>query len=68
MAFIPPYMIQHLFRAPILAPQHLPKFTSATRPDASDVEAGTVIWNTDDNAPNYADENGNWRDALGNLT
>lgn len=42
-------------------------FTNAGRPAASGLEAGTEIWNSDDNAPNYSDGT-NWRDAAGNTT
>lgn len=37
------------------------------RPAATAVPAGSVVWNSDDNAPNYSDGT-NWRDAMGNLT
>lgn len=42
-------------------------YSNATRPTASLVPAGVMIWNTDDTAPNYSD-GVNWRDAIGNLT
>jgi hypothetical protein len=29
-------------------------FTNTTRPNATTVPAGTEIWNSDDNAPNYS--------------
>lgn len=42
------------------------------RPDPNTVPVGTVIFNTDDNAPNYADgaasPNARWRDAAGLTT
>lgn len=37
------------------------------RPDPDSVPVGTIIYNTDDNAPNYSDGT-NWRDATGTLT
>ena len=42
-------------------------FTDANRGNASDFGAGTEIWNTDDNAPNFSD-GANWRDAAGGIT
>jgi len=62
-------MVQHLFRAPAKAfPDPAPRFTNANRPDPSTVQEGTEIFNLDDNAPNWADGQGHWRDALGNIT
>lgn len=40
-------------------------YTNATRPAAPEV--GTMIWNTNDNAPNFSDGS-TWRDAAGNIT
>lgn len=42
-------------------------YTNATRPAATAVEAGTMIWNTDDAAPNFSDATV-WRDAAGIAT
>lgn len=42
-------------------------FNNTTRPAATAVAAGTVIFNTDDNAPNFSDAT-NWRDAMGSVT
>jgi hypothetical protein len=42
-------------------------YTNASRPSAASLSAGTSIFNTDDNAPNWSDGT-NWRDASGNLT
>ena len=42
--------------------------TDATRPAATAFLPGTKVWNSDDSAYNYAGEDGNWHDALGNLT
>jgi hypothetical protein len=44
-----------------------PSYSNLTRPAASTEDAGFMIWNTDDNAPNFSDGT-NWRDAFGNLT
>ncbi len=43
------------------------EFTNATRPDPTTVLVGTMIFNTDDNAPNWGD-GAEWRDAAGNIT
>jgi hypothetical protein len=45
----------------------LPVYNNATRGEASAMFAGTVIWNTDDNAPNWSDGE-YWRDSRGNIT
>jgi len=45
----------------------LPSYTDANRPVATTVPAGAVVWNTDDNAPNYSDGT-NWRTAAGATT
>ena len=42
-------------------------YTNANRPSASSLAAGTMIYNTNDNAPNFSDGT-NWRDAVGNIT
>jgi hypothetical protein len=42
-------------------------YTDGTRPSASSVGAGTMIYNSGDNAPNFSDGT-NWRDAIGNIT
>lgn len=43
-------------------------FSNATRPAASTYPQGVMIWNTDDDAPQFSDGAGNWRDAAGNIT
>jgi hypothetical protein len=40
--------------------------TNANRGDAALYGAGNMIWNSDDNAPNFSDGT-NWRDAAGNV-
>ena len=42
-------------------------FSNATRPSPASVAVGTMIFNTDDNAPNFSDGT-NWRDAVGTIT
>ncbi len=42
-------------------------FTNATRPDPSTLPAGTVIFNSDDAAPNWSDGTA-WRDSAGSPT
>lgn len=42
-------------------------YTDGTRPSASSVGAGTMIYNSSDNAPNFSDGT-NWRDAMGSIT
>ena len=42
-------------------------FSNGTRPAASGYPVGAMVWNTDDNAPNFSDGT-NWRDASGGLT
>lgn len=42
-------------------------YSNAGRPAATAYAAGSAIWNTDDNAPNYSDGT-NWRDAAGSTT
>lgn len=42
-------------------------FTNTTRPAANTLKAGTQIWNSDDNAPNYSDGTA-WRAADGTVT
>ena len=42
-------------------------FTNSTRPAPTSVPAGTQIWNSDDNAPNYSDGTA-WRAADGTVT
>ena len=42
-------------------------FTNATRPVATSVPIGTMIFNTSDSAPNWSDGT-DWRDAAGNIT
>jgi hypothetical protein len=48
-------------------PIKLVNHTNANRPAATTYSAGAVIWNTDDNMPNFSDGT-NWRDAAGNVT
>jgi hypothetical protein len=43
-------------------------FPNTSRPDASTYPKGTMIWNDDDDAPNWSDGSGTWRDAEGNIT
>lgn len=45
----------------------LGSYANATRPAATAVEAGTMIWNTDDAAVNLSD-GAVWRDAVGTVT
>ncbi len=45
----------------------LKTYTDATRPSASTVGAGAMIFNSDDNFPNVSDGT-NWRDMNGNVT
>lgn len=45
----------------------LGSYNNTTRPAANTLEAGTVIWNTDDNAINLSDGSA-WRDAMGTTT
>lgn len=45
----------------------LERYANATRPAASSVLAGTLIFNTDDNFPNVSDGT-NWRDMSGAIT
>jgi hypothetical protein len=42
-------------------------YSNTTRPEANTLPAGTAIFNTDDNAPNWTD-GAAWRDANGELT
>jgi hypothetical protein len=42
-------------------------YSDATRPTASGLPAGTMIWNTSDGAPNFATAGG-WVDAMGTAT
>ena len=42
-------------------------FTNSSRPLATAVKSGTMIFNSTDEAPNFSDGT-NWRDAAGNLT
>jgi hypothetical protein len=42
-------------------------FSDGTRPSAALLVAGSAIWNTTDNAPNYSDAT-DWRDAAGVVT
>ncbi len=42
-------------------------FSQAARPDPSSVPVGTVIFNTDDNAPNWSDGTV-WRNSAGVTT
>lgn len=44
-----------------------PSYSNTTRPAATGLRAGFMIWNTDDNAPNFSDGT-SWRDANGLLT
>ena len=45
----------------------LTSYTNLTRPAANTLPAGSSIWNTDDNAPNFSDGTV-WRDAMGTQT
>lgn len=45
----------------------LGSYTNASRPAATSLEAGTMIWNTDDAAPNFSDAT-IWRDSAGVAT
>jgi hypothetical protein len=45
----------------------LKTYTDATRPAANTLPAGSLIYNTDDTAPNYSDGT-DWRDAMGTVT
>jgi len=47
---------------------HVESYTDVTRPVATDYQAGESIWNESDNAPNFSDGLGNWRDATGSIT
>lgn len=42
-------------------------YTNSNRPDPSKIPHGSMIYNTDDNAPNFSDGT-NWRDAAGTIT
>lgn len=57
--------LQALFDRP-----QLPTFADGTRPTLPSAlwPAGSSIYNTDDNAPNFSDGAGNWRDAAGVIT
>jgi hypothetical protein len=47
-------------------PRH---YTNATRPtDGADIGVGMMIWNDDDDAPNWFDSGGNWIDLTGAIT
>jgi hypothetical protein len=43
-------------------------YTNATRPSPTLYPKGSYIWNDSDNAYNYSDGAGNWRDATGAIT
>jgi len=43
-------------------------YTNATRPSAVGMPLGMMIWNAEDNAPNFADGLGNWVDPDGQIT
>lgn len=45
----------------------VPVYTDSTRPSAVGLPVGYMIWNTDDNAPNFSDGT-NWRNAAGSTT
>jgi hypothetical protein len=45
----------------------VPTYNDSTRPSASTVGAGAMIYNTDDSAPNFSDGT-NWTDAVGVTT
>ncbi len=66
LSFIPPELRGALDRT-LEASVKLDIFTNATRPDATVFPAGTVIFNSDDAAPNYSDGT-IWRDAAGVAT
>lgn len=42
-------------------------YTNTSRPEANRVSVGTMIFNTDDNAPNWSNGT-SWVDASGNIT
>jgi hypothetical protein len=51
----------------ILGRMPVQTYTNATRPAVSTVTVGTMIFNTDDGAPNWSNGT-NWVDASGNVT
>lgn len=51
----------------ISSPGLLPVYAQLDLPDPSTLPIGSLVWNSDDNAPNYAD-GGVWRDAAGQIT
>lgn len=53
--------------AAVGAQESLPSFSDVTRPAPGDWPTFSMIWNTDDNAPNFTDGT-NWRDAAGTIT
>ena len=44
-----------------------PVYTNISRPAATEFPEGVMIWNSDDQAPNFSD-GAAWRDATGGLT
>lgn len=64
-SYSPPFMKRLGMRFP--QPPDPVSYDNTTRPLPSNVPAGTWIWNTEDNAPNWSDGT-NWRDADGNIT
>jgi hypothetical protein len=47
---------------------HIRVYSNTTRPLATVFPPGFQIWNSSDNAPNFVDSAGNWRDAAGVIT
>ena len=48
-------------------PQFVGTFSDSNRPAAGNCNIGDMIYNTDDNAPNWCDGT-SWRDAMGTIT
>lgn len=48
--------------------EKLPVYTNITRPAANTMTDGTMIWNSDDLAPNFSSLSNRWFDAVGNIT
>ena len=54
----------------LIAGQPTQVYSNATRPAATSVGQGKMIWNSDDHAPNWAGgpSDNHWYDANGNVT
>jgi len=65
--YYPPSSRMHTLSMTFPPPQAPTTYNDTTRLAATSFAAGTWIWNTDDNAPNWSDGT-NWRDSDGNLT